>query len=199
MLISANTPVTHLIFPETGFVSITAKTDETEVEVGLIGPEGVVGAMPLLLGSDRTSFRHIVQAAGEMLTIAVDDLSAVLDESPTIRLTLLRFVQVLWTQTAQTAYMNATAIIESRLSRWLLMCQDRLEADELSITHEFLAIMLGVQRTSVTLSLQSLEGHGLIRSRRGRVQILDRQRMLRLASAGYGAPEAEYARLLEGV
>lgn len=197
VLIPANAPVNKLYFPETGFVSITAKTADHEVEVGLIGPEGIVGAMPLLLGSERTSFTHIVQAPGELLELSAQHLFVVLDASPTLRMTLLRYIQVLWTQTAQTAYMNATAVIESRLSRWLLMCQDRLVTDELSITHEFLAIMLGVQRTSVTLSLQALEGHGLIRARRGRIQILDRERMLLLADAGYGAPEAEYTRLLE--
>ena len=85
-----------------------------------------------------------------------------------------------------------------RLARWLLMCQDRLDGDELSITHEFLSLMLGAQRSSTTLAVQALEGYRLIRARRGRITVLDREALEAAADDGYGVPEAEYARLIEG-
>ena len=101
-------------------------------------------------------------------------------------------------QTCQTAFVNASYQIEVRLARWLLMCHDRLDGDELRLTHEFLATMLGTQRTSATLAVQSLEGHRLIKAQRGRITILNRKALEDLADDGYGLPEAEYARLIEG-
>jgi len=91
-------------------------------------------------------------------------------------------------QTAQTAFANATYNLDVRLARWLLMCQDRLDGDELHLTHEFLSLMLGSQRSSTTLAIQSLEGHRLIKARRGRITILDRKAMETVADDGYGPP-----------
>jgi len=93
---------------------------------------------------------------------------------------------------------NAAYNIDARLARWLLMCHDRLDGDDLQLTHEFLSMMLGAQRSSTTLAIQSLEGHRLIRARRGRITILDREAMEAVADGGYGPPEAEFARLIEG-
>jgi CRP-like cAMP-binding protein len=111
---------------------------------------------------------------------------------------LLRFIQVQITQTSQTAYVNASQTIDVRLARWLLMCHDRVDGDDLQITHEFLSLMLGTQRSSTTLAVQALEGYRLIKARRGKITILDRKMMGQVADVGYGLPEAEYARLIEG-
>jgi len=196
-LIAPHEPVRQLFFPEVGFSSITTSGSGGTVEVGIIGREGLVGASPVLLGSDRTPHHHFIQNAGEMLSIDTEALCAAVSESASLHKLLLRFIQVQIIQTAQTAFVNATYTVDVRLARWLLMCQDRLDGDELHLTHEFLSMMLGVQRSSTTLAVQSLEGHRLIKARRGRLTILDRKAMEAVADDGYGLPEAEFARLIE--
>jgi CRP-like cAMP-binding protein len=133
-----------------------------------------------------------------MNAIAVEALDDAVARSRTLHGLLLRYVHVVLVQTAQTAFVNAAYPVETRLARWLLMAHDRLDGGDLPLTHEFLAAMLGVQRTSVTLSVQALEGHGWIRARRGRITVLDRAALERAAGDGYGVSEAEYARLIEG-
>ncbi|MGU3362152.1 Crp/Fnr family transcriptional regulator [Methylobacterium sp. M6A4_1b] len=195
-LIYPHQRIQDLYFPEVGYASITT-AGTSKVEVGIIGPEGVVGVAPVLLGSDRTPYDHFVQNAGEMLAIEAAALLAATERSPTLRNLLLRFVQTLLIQTAQTAFANASYNIEVRLARWLLMCHDRVIGDELTVTHDFLSYMLGVQRTTVTLALQMLEGNRLIKARRGRIELLDRAGLLSVAGDSYGVPEAEYRRLIE--
>jgi CRP-like cAMP-binding protein len=197
-LIKPYESVRHLFFPEVGFSSITTSGSGTKVEVGLVGREGLVGATPMLLGSDRTPHEHFVQNAGEMLRIETAALCAAIDQSASLNKLLLRYIQVQFVQTAQTAFANAFYTLDARLARWLLMCQDRLDGDEMRLTHEFLSIMLGVTRTSTTLAVQGLEGHRLIQGHRGKITILDRKAMEAVADDGYGLPESEYARLIEG-
>lgn len=197
-LIVPNAPIKQLFFPEIGFSSTTTSGAGGRAEVGLIGREGLVGASPVLLGTDRTPHDHFVQSAGEMLSIETGALCDAVHQSRSLRRLLLRSVQVQIIQTAQTAFINATYTIEIRLARWLLMCRDRLDEDELHITHEFLSLMLGTQRSSATLAVQSLEGHRLIKARRGRITLLNRRALEEVADDGYGLPEAEYARLIEG-
>ena len=197
-LIKPNEAVRHLFFPEVGFGSMTTSGSRAQVEVGIIGREGLVGALPVLLGSDRTPHDHYVQSAGEMLRIDTVALLAAVNQSLSLHRLLLRSIQVQFVQTAQTAYVNATYTIDVRLARWLLMCQDRVDGEDLHLTHEFLSLMLGVHRSSTTLALQALEGHGLIRTRRGRIAIPDRAALVAVADDGYGLPEAEFARLIEG-
>jgi len=198
-LIAPNEPIRQLFFPESGYASITTEgSGGGKVEVGIIGREGIIGASPLLLGADRTPHHVFVQAPGEMLCIDTKALCAAIDESRSLHRLLLRFIQVQMLQTAQTAFINATYQSEVRLARWLLMCHDRGDGDELVMTHEFVALMLGIQRSSATLAIQALEGHRLIKAMRGRMTVLDRKAMEEVADAGYGLPEAEYARLIEG-
>ena len=197
-LIRPHEPVRHLFFPEVGFGSITTSGSGNKVEVGLVGCEGLVGAIPMLLGSDRTPHDHFVQSAGEMLRIETADLCGAVNQSASLNKLLLRYIQVQFVQTAQTAFANASYTLDARLARWLLMCHDRIDGDEMRLTHEFLSIMLGVTRSSTTLAVQALEGHHLIRARRGKITILDRKALEGVADDGYGLPEAEYARLIEG-
>lgn len=197
-LIKPNARTEHLYFMESGISSITAEGSNGRVEVGLIGREGLVGATPVLLGSDRVPHDHFVQVPGTALRIRAEVVSTALDESPALRKLLLRYVQTEMVQVRQTAYINATLNIEARLARWLLMCHDRVDGDELLLKHEFLSMMLGVQRSGVTLAMQQLEGAGRIRAKRGRITVLDRELLEEVADGGYGPPEAEYARLIEG-
>lgn len=197
-LIVPGRPVEHLYFPESGICSITANGPEGGVEVGIVGREGLVGAVPILTGSDRVPHNHFVQVAGQALRIAVAPFDEAVEESAPLRALLLRYLQTEIVQIRLTAFATARFTIEVRLARWLLMCHDRLDGDELQIKHEFLAMMLGVQRSGVTLALQNLEGAGRIRSRRGRIIVLDRTLLEALADTSYGVAEAEYARLIEG-
>lgn len=198
MLIVPNERVEHFYFLEAGISSITAQGANGRVEVGIVGREGLVGAVPLLLGSDRVPHDHFMQLAGEGLRIGAEALLAATDASPILRRLLLRYVQTEVVQVRQTAFVNGSFNIEARLARWLLMCHDRLDGDDLPLKHEFLAVMLGVQRSGVTLALQNLEGGGRIKARRGRITVIDRERLETLADGSYGAPEAEYVRLIEG-
>jgi len=197
-VIVPNEPIKQLVFPETGYVSlVTQGSQGDKVEIGIVGREGVVGASPVLLGSDRTPHHCFVQAPGEMLTIGTAELCAAVDQSPSLRGLLLRYTLVQFVETAQTAFVNATYQLEARLARWILMCHDRVDGDELVMTHDFAAVMLGVQRSSATLAIQSLEGQRLIKAQRGRMTVTDRQGLIALADNSYGLPEAEYARLIE--
>ena len=91
---------------------------------------------------------------------------------------------------------SATQRVEARLARWLLMCHDRIDGDEIALTYEFMGMMIAAERSSVTITLHILEGTGMIRSKRGRVIILDRDKLEELAGDGYGLPEAEYRHLI---
>jgi CRP-like cAMP-binding protein len=197
-LIEADVPIRQLYFPEVGFGSIVTHGADRKVEVGIVGREGLGGASPILLGTDRTPHEHFVQNAGMMLVIDTEALYAAVAESPRLHTLLLRSIQVQILQTAQTAFANASYTVDIRLARWLLMCHDRLDGDELLLTHEFLSMMLGVQRSSTTLAIQTLEGHRLIRARRGRITILDRAALVAVADDSYGLPEREFARLIKG-
>ncbi|MDN3575026.1 Crp/Fnr family transcriptional regulator, partial [Methylobacterium longum] len=197
-LITPHEPIQQMFFPEAGFGSITTSGSGSQVEIGIVGREGLVGAIPVLLGSDRTPHECFVQSAGEMLRIETVALCAAARESASLNRLLLRYIMVQFVQAAQTALANATYTLDVRLARWLLMCQDRLDGDDLQITHEFISIMLGVRRPSTTLAVQALEGQRLIRARRGRITILDREALTALADDSYGLPEAEFGRLIEG-
>ena len=198
MLISPNQRVEHLYFLESGISSITAEGAEGRIEVGMVGREGLVGAVPILLGSDRVPHDHFIQLAGEGLRISAEALCSAVSASPSLHRLLMRYVQTEVVQVRQSAFVNGSYNIEARLARWLLMCHDRVDGDELRVKHEFLSMMLGVQRSGVTLALQTLEGAGRIRARRGRITVIDRELLEAVAGGSYGAPEAEYARLIEG-
>lgn len=196
VLIAPGALISHLYFPETGIVSIVSPESPAKIEVGLIGRDGLVGASTVLLGGSHSPHEHFVQMAGEAFRIETVALCAAVDESRSLRALLLRFVLMELVQARQTAFVNARFPIEARLARWLLLYHDRVDGDELMVTHEFLSMMLGVQRSGVTLTLQNLEGAGRIRSRRGRIEILDRERLLEVAGSSYGTTEAEYDRLI---
>ncbi|TNC07625.1 Crp/Fnr family transcriptional regulator [Methylobacterium terricola] len=197
-LIDANQPIQELYFPEVGFASVVTACTEGQIEVGLIGREGLVGAAPVLLGSDRTPQQSFIQMSGEVLRISALELRAAVRKSSKLQDVLLRYVHTLMVQISMTVYAHAALNLEGRLARWLLMCHDRIDGDELVLTHEFLSMMLGVQRAGVTLALQNLEGAGRIKGRRKRVQILDRSKLEQLVGGSYGVAEAEYARLIGG-
>lgn len=196
-LVIPGEPITHLYFPEGGVASITTVTAEHgQTETGIFGRDGVSGTA-VLLGADRSPHETFMQVDGATaLRIETGRLLDAAENSSTLRTTLLRYVQTLMVQSALSTMANAHHRIESRLARWLLMCHDRVDGDEITLTHDFMGMMIAAQRTGVTVTLHILEGAGMIRSKRGRVVILDRDKLEDLAGDAYGQPEAEYRRLI---
>jgi CRP-like cAMP-binding protein len=196
ILVLPDEPIASAWFPASGLSSIIAVSAESQgIEVGLIGREGLIG-LPLLLDCDRTPHRIFMQVAGAGFRIASSDLEEAMNASASLRKHLLRFVQVFNIQITYTALSNTIYTVEERLARWLLMSHDRQNGDEIPLTHDFLALMLGVRRPSVTIALHSLEGLGFIRSTRGLVTIRSRRDLQEFAGAAYGTPEVEYERLI---
>ena len=196
-MVAPNTPVDQVFFPEGGICSIVSDMPSSgRTEIGIFGREGVSASF-LLLGADRTPHESFVQVNGSTaLRIDVEPYLAAVRRSETLRSTLLRYVQASFIQGGQSTATNAHHRIEARLARWLLMCHDRVDGDEIQLTHEFMAMMIAAERSGVTVTLHILEGAGMIRSKRGRVIILDRAKLEDLAGDGYGVPEAEYRRLV---
>ncbi|WP_232845779.1 Crp/Fnr family transcriptional regulator [Aurantimonas marina] len=195
-MIQPNERIEAIVFPESGIVSIVASTeDHRRVEIGIIGREGMTDGS-ILIGVDRVPHEVFVQVAGSGMRIDAAALLALVAARPAIRVQLLPWLHILTVQAAQTALSNAGYDIEARLARWLLMCQDRVDSNEIPLTHEFLGVMLAVRRSSVTLATHMLEGAKIIKAERGRITILDREALKGLAGNSYGTSEAEYERLL---
>jgi CRP-like cAMP-binding protein len=182
-------------FPESGFASIVAIQFSKQVEVGLVGREGMTG-LPIVLGDHRSPHSTYMQAAGNGHCIRASDLRKAMEESPSLRTSLLKYALAFGVQTAHTAACNAQSRLDQRLARWLLMAHDRIVEDLLPLTHEFLSIMLGVRRAGVTDALTALKKQGLIGCVRGGITVRDRKGLERYAGEGYGVPEAEYRRLI---
>jgi len=197
MLVAPNTPIEHVYFLEGGVASIvSAMAQSGRTEAGIFGREGV-SATCLLLGADRSPHETFMQVEGTTaLRIDTDPYLAAIQQSESLRVTLLRYVQTALVQSAQSTATNASQRVEARLARWLLMCHDRVEGDEIALTHEFMGMMISADRSGVTVTLHILEGAGMIWSKRGRVIIRDREMLEELAGDGYGVPEAEYRRLI---
>jgi len=191
-----NRPIKYVYFIERGFASVVAVANsDRQVEVGLIGREGVTG-VPVLLGGDRAPHSCYAQHAGGGRRMRARILREKMEASASLRILLLRFAQAFMTQTAQTALANGRANLEERLARWILMAHDRVEGDGLTLTHDFLSIMLGVRRAGVTVAVRSLEDQGLIRHNRAHIALVDRKGLEALSGKSYGVSEAEYRRLL---
>ncbi len=177
--------IDSVYFVERGFASVVADgSGKRAIEVGIIGREGMTG-LAVVLGKDRATHDTYIQAAGAGQRISARDLRREIDASASLQQALLGYVHDFLVQTSQTALANGRSKIEERLARWLLMAHDRLDADEMPLTHEFLAIMLGVRRPGVTLALQELERQGVVSTRRGFVTILDREALEENANSTY--------------
>ncbi|MGV1754698.1 Crp/Fnr family transcriptional regulator [Agrobacterium sp. CG674] len=194
-LVEQDQSTDKICFLEKGLASVVAiTTDDEMVEVGHIGFEGATG-LHTVLNADRSPTRTFMQGEGHGYLMPADVVRSVMDTSPEDRALILRYLHSFTIQVSYTALANARLSIYERLSRWLLMCQDRL-GDDLGLTHQFLSIMLGVRRSGITDQLHMLEGIGAIRSTRGNVRILDRNKLEEIAGGSYGVPENEYERLI---
>ncbi len=191
-----NRPIDAAYFPESGFASVVAiQSDKKQVEVGLVGREGMTG-LPIVLGNHRSPHSTYMQAAGNGHCIRASDLREAMEESPSLRNSLLKYVQAFGVQATHTAVCNAKSNLDQRLARWLLMAHDRISDDVLPLTHEFLSIMLGVRRAGVSEALDTLRTKRLIASGRAGIRVVNRKGLERHAAESYGIPESEYRRLI---
>ncbi len=189
-------PIEQVYFPSSGVASLVAiGSDGERIEAGLFGRDGM-SALPVVLGGDSSPHEMFMQLGGTGHRIEADALREAMRAEPAIRERFLRFSQAFAVQVSHTTLANGRHAIEARLARWLLMCQDRVEGDNIELTHDFMALMLGVRRAGVTVAMHMLEGRGVIKATRGRIRVLDRTGLEATAQGIYGVPEAEYAKLL---
>ena len=188
-------PFRHIYFPLVGFISLVMRVGAHEpLEIGLIGSEGMLGAT-LALGIGTAPLRAVVQGAGSALRMSVAQFRRELHDSVSLPRTLNRYLYVLIAQSAQTNACTCFHQIETRLARWLLMIHDRAHADHFHLTHKFLADMLGVQRSAVTIAAGALQQRKLICYTRGEINILNRQGLEAASCECYSAVIDDYERM----
>lgn len=180
-------PINQVYFPHNGMISCLVTTGDGEmVETSSVGREGAVGLQSGL--GRRVSFtRSVVQIAGKFTVLPTVRLENAVSRSAALRDLITRYTEMLWAEAQQNAACNAIHDGSARLCRWLLQCSDRIGSDQLLLTQEFLAEMLGVRRTTVTLLAQELQKTGVVRYSRGRITILDRARLEHSACECYAA------------
>ena len=196
VLYESGSPQSHVYFPTTAIVSLLYVTESGQsAEIAVVGNEGVVG-IALFMGGDTTPNRAVVQSAGRGYRLTAQKIKSEFGRSVPVLHLLLRYTQALITQMAQTAVCNRHHSIDQQLCRWLLLSLDRLPGDELTMTQELIANMLGVRREGVTEAAQKLQNAGLIKYTRGHIRVLDRVAMEKRTCECYSVVRAEYDRLL---
>jgi len=178
--------IEFVYFPNRGMVSqVVVTKDGRTVEVGVVGSEGYVGA-GLAVGLSRSSVREIIQIAGDGFRMMGSALERILRSAPQLQVILNRHTGLQGMQVAQTAACNRLHDIEQRLSRWLLMTQDRVDSGTLPITHDFIATMMGTDRSTVSVAASALQKRGIIDYLRGAVKIVNRRKLEKSACECYG-------------
>ncbi|MCW5635881.1 MAG: Crp/Fnr family transcriptional regulator [Rubrivivax sp.] len=186
----------HVYFPTTAIVSLLYVLESgASAEIAVVGHEGVVG-ISLFMGGGTTPSRGVVQSAGEGFRLRAGTIMEEFNRSGPVMHLLLRYTQALITQMAQTAVCNRHHSLDQQLCRWLLLSLDRLQGDELVMTQELIANMLGVRREGVTEAALKLQKDGLIRYARGRISVLDRPGLEKRTCECYAVVKKEYDRLL---
>ncbi len=197
ILCQPDEPFNHVYFPLKGFISlVTPMRGHQPLEMGLIGDEGMLGAT-LVLGVNAVPLRALVQGSGSALRMTATDLRSALHGSPALLRTLNRYLYVLMAQLSQTTACTRFHEVEARLARWLLMTHDRAHADHFHLTHDFLANMLGVRRSGITIAAGALQKQKFIRYTRGDISILDRKGLESASCECYEAVLDDYARLFD--
>jgi CRP-like cAMP-binding protein len=196
ILYEAARPIDHVYFPVEGVASLVITTaDGASAEVGTIGSEGLVG-LPVCLGDREAPSSVYVQVPGTALKMDADIFRSELQRGATLNLIMLRYAHAFFNQVAQSAACAHLHRVEQRCCRWLLMTRDRMPSGEFLLTHEFLGMMLGVRRTTVTEVMGGLQKAGLVRYRRGHVSILDPDALRSRACECYDISRLEFDRLL---
>jgi CRP-like cAMP-binding protein len=186
----------YVYFPTSAIVSLLyVLADGASAEIAVTGREGLVG-IALFMGGETTPSRAVVQSAGRGYRLRAAVLKEQFESGGALQHLLLRFTQALITQMTQTAVCNRHHAVDQQLCRWLLLSLDRLQGNELVMTQELIANMLGVRREGVTEAAGNLQGDGLIRYSRGHITVLDRPRLEARVCECYGVVKREYDRLL---
>ncbi|HXZ02167.1 MAG TPA: Crp/Fnr family transcriptional regulator [Stellaceae bacterium] len=181
----AHAPLDHVYFPDTGIVSlIRPLKDGATIEVGLLGREGMVGTM-LLTGANTTPLEAMAQMPGSAWRLPATVLLETMERHPGFKASLFRFAQALLLQIYQSAACNGRHTLEQRLARWLLMVRDRVDRDELPLKHEFISLLLGTRRPSISVAIAGFKAAGLVATGHGYIVMLDRQGLERTACECY--------------
>lgn len=196
VLYESGVTLTHVYFPTTAIISLLyVMEDGASAEIAVVGNEGIVG-ISLFMGGESTPSRAVVQSAGQGFRLKAQVLKEEFNRAGPVLHLLLRYTQALITQMAQTAVCNRHHSLDQQLCRWLLLSLDRLQGDELVMTQELIANMLGVRREGVTEAALKLQSAGLIRYARGRITVLDRAGLEQRTCECYAVVKKEYDRLL---
>ena len=196
VIYESGSTLSHEYFPITAIVSLLyVMQNGASAEIAVVGNEGIVG-ISLFMGGDSTPSRAVVQSAGQGLRLKAEIMKDSFDASGPVLHLLLRYTQALITQMAQTAVCNRHHSLDQQLCRWLLLSLDRLRSNELVMTQELIANMLGVRREGVTEGALKLQQLGLIRYARGHITVLDRAALEARSCECYSVVKREYDRLL---
>lgn len=196
ILLEPNEPIEKIYFPQRAMISLVSiMMDGSTTEIGLIGNEGMIG-LSAILGGNSTISRTIVQVSGTALEVSAEVIRQEFQRGEKLHELLLLYTQALLTQVSQSAACNRQHNIEARLARWLLSVQDCILKDELPLTQEFIANMLGTRRSGVTVAAGMLQQAGIIRYSRGKITILDQQALEETACECYHLIQNEFLRLL---
>lgn len=196
VLYESGSTMSHVYFPTTAIVSLLyVMEDGASAEIAVVGNEGIVG-IALFMGGESTPSRAVVQSSGSSYRMRAAVVKEEFDRSSAVLHLLLRYTQALITQMAQTAVCNRHHTLDQQLCRWLLLSLDRLQGDELVMTQELIANMLGVRREGVTEAALKLQAAGLIRYARGHIKVLDRAGLEQRTCECYAVVKKEYDRLL---
>jgi CRP-like cAMP-binding protein len=196
VLFNVNDAFDYLYFPHANtMLSLLCNTEEGSVEVGVTGSEGFVGTAGIL-GGDLSPHEVIAQIPGEATRIKVGALKSEFQKNALIQRVVLNYVSALIAQLSQTALCNRVHTVEQRLARWLLVSQDRIEAKELPLTHEFLAKMLAVNRSTLSLTAATLKNAGLIHYTRARITVLKREGLEQVSCGCYKIVREHFRNIL---
>ena len=198
VLFDAGDTIEAIYFPHVGIVSLVVDlTSGDMIEAAMIGRDGVVGGSAALNG-DLSLNKAVVQLTGRASVADVDRIRSLAERSTVFRTALMRHEQFVMAQAQQSAACNASHAVEARISRWLLRCRDLAGSDDIALTQEFLAEMMGVRRTSVSLVANTLQQAGLIKYRRGHIRVLDVKGLREAACECYETVRVHADRLLKG-
>jgi CRP-like cAMP-binding protein len=196
VLYESGITLTHVYFPTTAIISLLYVMENgASAELAVVGNEGIVG-ISLFMGGESTSSRAVVQSAGKGFRLKAQMLKEEFNRAGAVLHLLLRYTQALITQMSQTAVCNRHHSLDQQLCRWLLLSLDRLEGNQLVMTQELIANMLGVRREGVTEGALKLQHAGLIQYARGHIVVLDRAALERRSCECYAVVKKEYDRLL---
>lgn len=195
VLYESGSTLSHVYFPSSSIVSLLYVMENgASAEIAVVGNEGILG-ISLFMGGESTPSRAVVQSAGQGFRMKAQVIKAEFNRAPVLHL-LLRYTQALITQMSQTAVCNRHHSLDQQLCRWLLLSLARLQGDDLVMTQELIANMLGVRREGVTEAALKLQAAGLIRYARGHISVLDRPGLERRTCECYAVVKKEYDRLL---